>query len=128
MTDLPPLRNIGRPDRRIDAEEKVSGTAVYTVDIDLPGMLHARVLRSPHGHARIRSIDAAAARAMPGVHAVLTRDETAAIPMPVYGYFIKDQPVVATDKVRYKGDIVAAVRRRGRGRGQPGARRDPGRV
>ena len=46
---------------------------------------------------------------MPGVHAVLTRDETAAIPMPVYGYFIKDQPVVATDKVRYEGDIVAAV-------------------
>ena len=46
---------------------------------------------------------------MPGVHAVLTRDETAAIPMPVYGYFIKDQPVVATDRVRYEGDIVAAV-------------------
>ena len=109
MTDLPPLRTVGRPDRRTDAGEKVSGHAVYTVDIDLPGMLHARVLRSPHGHARIRTIDASAARAMPGVHAVLTRDETAAIPMPVYGYFIKDQPVVATDKVRYEGDIVAAV-------------------
>ena len=103
------LRTVGRPDRRIDAVEKVSGAAVYTVDIELPGMLHARVLRSPHGHARIRTIDASAARAMPGVHAVLTRDETASLPMPVYGYFIKDQPIVATDKVRYEGDIVAAV-------------------
>ncbi len=108
-TNDPPTRNIGRADRRADAREKVSGQAVYTVDIDLPGMLHARVLRSPHGHARIRAIDASAARAMPGVHAVLTRDETVAIPMPVYGYFIKDQPIVATDKVRYEGDIVAAV-------------------
>ena len=53
MSALPQLRNIGRPDRRIDAGEKVSGRAVYTTDIDLPGMLHARVLRSPHGHARI---------------------------------------------------------------------------
>ena len=109
MSEPAPLRNIGRADRRVDAAEKVSGRAVYTVDIDLPGMLHARVLRSPHGHARIRSVDASAARAMPGVHAVLTRDETATIRMPVYGYFIKDQPIVATDKVRYEGDIVAAV-------------------
>ena len=108
MTELP-MRTIGRTDRRVDAGEKVSGRAVYTTDIDLPGMLHAKVLRSPHGHARIRSIDASAARAMPEVHAVLTRDEIAAIPMPVYGYFIKDQPIVATDKVRYEGDIVAAV-------------------
>ncbi len=109
MTGQAALRTVGRQDRRIDAVEKVSGAAVYTVDIELPGMLHARVLRSPHGHARIRAIDASAARAIPGVHAVLTRDETASLPMPVYGYFIKDQPIVATDKVRYEGDIVAAV-------------------
>ena len=47
MTDLPPLRTVGRPDRRTDAGEKVSGQAVYTVDIDLPGMLHARVAAQP---------------------------------------------------------------------------------
>lgn len=109
MTELPPLRTVGADARRTDADEKVAGKAVYTVDVTLPGMLHAKVLRSPHGHARIVSIDASAARTMPGVHAVLTRDELADIKMPVYGYFIKDQPIVATDKVRYEGDIVAAV-------------------
>ncbi|MCC6008432.1 MAG: xanthine dehydrogenase family protein, partial [Rhodobacteraceae bacterium] len=71
---------------------------------------HAKVLRSGRAHARIVSIDTAAARAMPGVHAVLTgEDLTAGDMMPVYGYFIKDQPIVALGKVRYEGDMVAAV-------------------
>ena len=71
-------------------------------------MLHAKVLRSPHAHARVVSIDASAARGMPGVHAVLTRYDLDGL-SPVYGYFIKDQPIVAIDKVRYIGDVVAAV-------------------
>ena len=97
-----------RSPQRIDAAAKVAGTARYTADVTLPGMLHAKVLRSPHAHARLASIDASRARALPGVHAVLTRDELAGI-APGYGYFIKDQPVVAIDKVRYVGDVVAAV-------------------
>jgi CO/xanthine dehydrogenase Mo-binding subunit len=93
---------------RADAPAKVTGTARYTADVRLPGMLHAKVLRSPHAHARLLSIDSSRARALPGVHAVLTRDDLDGV-VPGYGYFIKDQPVVAVDKVRYVGDVVAAV-------------------
>jgi CO/xanthine dehydrogenase Mo-binding subunit len=95
--------------QRRDAPEKTSGRAQYTADITLPGMLHAKVLRSPRRHARITGIDASTARAMPGVRAVLTGDTLPANIMPYYGYFIKDQPIVAIDRVRYEGDIVAAV-------------------
>lgn len=95
--------------RRRDAPEKTTGRALYTADVSLPGMLHAKVLRSSRLHARIVSIDTSAARAMPGVHAVITGDSLPAGIMPYYGYFIKDQPIVAIDRVRYEGDIVAAV-------------------
>ena len=57
------LQNIGAPGHRSDADEKITGGATYTTDITLPGMLHARVLRSPHAHARLVSINADAARA-----------------------------------------------------------------
>jgi CO/xanthine dehydrogenase Mo-binding subunit len=93
---------------RKDAKLKVTGAARYTADVTLPGMLHAKVLRSPHAHARLLRVDAARARAVPGVHAVITRDDLDGLDA-VYGYFIKDQPVVATDRVRYAGDPVAAV-------------------
>lgn len=93
---------------RADAPAKVTGTARYTADVRLPGMLHAKALRSPHAHARVVTIDAARARALPGVRAVLTRDDLDGV-APGYGYFVKDQPVVALDKVRYVGDVVAAV-------------------
>jgi CO/xanthine dehydrogenase Mo-binding subunit len=109
VTEQTPLRTIGRPLRRRDALDKVTGRALYTVDVKRPGMLHAKVLRSPRAHARVISVDAAEARSMPGVHAVLTRDELTPELMPVYGYFIKDQSIVAADRVRYEGDIVAAV-------------------
>ncbi|MEE2999943.1 MAG: xanthine dehydrogenase family protein molybdopterin-binding subunit [Pseudomonadota bacterium] len=99
--------------RRRDAYEKVTGNATYTTDINLPNMLHAKALRSPLGHARIVNIDSSTARNMEGVRAVLTREDIKKYPkedlMPVYGYFIKDQPLVAMDKVLYKGDIIAAV-------------------
>lgn len=106
-TVSPDKRVTGRDLPRADAAVKVTGKAVYNTDIVRPGMLHAKVLRSPHAHARIVSIDASAAGALDGVTAVLTRNETDGL--GCYGTMVKDQPVVATDAVRYVGDIVAAV-------------------
>ncbi|HEY6893209.1 MAG TPA: molybdopterin-dependent oxidoreductase, partial [Rhodanobacteraceae bacterium] len=71
---LASLSVVGHESPRIDAVERASGAATYTGDVKLPGMLYARVLRSPHPHARIRSIDLSAARALPGVKAVLTHE------------------------------------------------------
>ncbi|CAN0581788.1 unnamed protein product, partial [Laminaria digitata] len=102
------LHVVGHESARKDAVPKTTGGATYTVDVSFPGMLHAKVLRSPHAHARVTSIDASRARNMPGVHAVVTRDDLEGL-NPTYGYFIKDQPIVAMDKVRYIGDAVAAV-------------------
>jgi CO/xanthine dehydrogenase Mo-binding subunit len=93
----------------LDGPDKVTGAARYTFDVSLPGMLHAKVLRSPHAHARIRSIDTTRAEAFPGVVAVVTGADAAKLPDPYYGVAIRDQPVVAIDKVRYAGDMVAAV-------------------
>ena len=94
---------------RIDGAEKVGGTAQYTSDLDLPGMLHAKILRSPHAHARILRIDAQKALSLPGVACVVTGSDAAALPDPTYGVGIRDQTVIALDKVRYLGDTVAAV-------------------
>jgi len=105
----PALHVVGTSAPRKDALEKVTGRAVYSTDIVLPGMLHAKVLRSARAHARIVSIDTQAARQLPGVHAVVTGADLPSHVMPFYGYFIKDQPIVALDKVRYVGDIVCAV-------------------
>ena len=104
-----PLRFVGADVPRKDAAGKVSGSAAYAVDVQLPGMLHAKVLRSHKAHALIRRIDVSAARRAPGVRAVLTHADIPAHFMAVYGYNIKDQPIVAVDRVRYIGDIVCAV-------------------
>jgi CO/xanthine dehydrogenase Mo-binding subunit len=101
--------SIGLSLARSDGAEKLSGRATYTTDITLPGMLHAKLLRSSHAHAKLLRVDASRARTAPGVHAVLTRDDVPPGLMPVYGYFIKDQPIVATDRVRHIGDIIAAI-------------------
>ena len=103
------LKQVGMDLPRRDADEKVSGRAIYGPDVALPGMLHAKLLRSSRAHARVVNIDASAARAMPGVRAVLTRDDIPVGVVPFYGYYIKDQPMVAQDTVRYIGDIVCAV-------------------
>src|SRR6266852_1231334 len=71
---LTPRKTIGNPTPRIDAVERVTGKATYTGDIHLPGMLYARVLRSPHAHARIRQIDVSKALALSGVKFVLTHE------------------------------------------------------
>lgn len=98
-------RIIGKPIPRKDAGAKVRGEARYVDDLSLPEMVHVKVLRSPHPHARIRSIDASRARVYPGVVAILTARE---IPgLNSIGPIIKDQPILCSDVVRYVGDAVA---------------------
>jgi CO/xanthine dehydrogenase Mo-binding subunit/aerobic-type carbon monoxide dehydrogenase small subunit (CoxS/CutS family) len=99
---------VGRPAPRVDAVDKVTGRAVYASDVGVPGMLEARVLRSPVAHARIVRIDTARAEALPGVAAVLTAADVRDID-PYYGIAFKDQPLVAIERVRYQGEPVAAV-------------------
>ena len=99
---------VGKPAPRVDGIEKVTGKAVYTGDIELPGMAHAKVLRSPLPHARITRIDASKAAKHRGVISVLTRDDIQELNYR-YGATYKDQSIVAVDKVRYVGDPVAAV-------------------
>ena len=109
MTINTTLRTIGDHAPRVDAKEKASGRAIYTVDIILPRMLHAKILRSAVGHARLVNINVDKAISAPGVHAVLSRENLDQVASSHYGYFIKDQPIVATDKLRYEGDTIAAV-------------------
>ena len=99
---------VGISIRRIDGAEKVAGQALYTGDLRLPGMAIAKVLRSPVAHARIRGIDATKARAVPGVLAVLTRDNLN-VASNAFGAYVRDQQILATERVRYVGDMVAAV-------------------
>ena len=98
---------IGKNVRRIDTPSKVSGRLKYAGDMTMPGMLHVQVLRSPHAHARIVSIDTSAAEAMEGVAGVIT-----SVDVPGedgFGVFVNDQPIMARGKVRYVGEAVAAV-------------------
>jgi len=94
------------PEVRVDALLKTTGRARYTRDFQLPGMLWARFLLSPHPHARIVSIDTSAARAVDGVHAVLTAEDVGRVR---YGRLLPDWPILADGRVRYVGDRVAAV-------------------
>lgn len=98
---------IGRRLRKHEGSSKATGAEIYTDDIILPRMLHAKILRSPHAHARIKSIDTSAADTMPGVLATLTGAS-----MPArYGIipWTQDEQALAVDKARYVGDGVAAV-------------------
>ena len=100
-----------RPARpwRPEQAAKGLGRPCYPPDTILPGMLEAKILRRPLAPARILGVDTAAARTLPGVHAVVTGADVAALPEPFYGLWIKDQPLLAIDRVRYEGDPVAAV-------------------
>jgi CO/xanthine dehydrogenase Mo-binding subunit/CO/xanthine dehydrogenase FAD-binding subunit len=97
---------VGKDVPRTDALPKVTGAAQYVADLHLAGMLHAAVLRSPHPHARIVSIDTRGAAALPGVKAVVTGADTA---QRKWGCFRPDLYPLAIEKVRYVGDEVAAV-------------------
>ncbi len=100
-------RVVGTPRPKVDAYGKVTGRALYADDIMLPRMLYGRLLRSPHPHARILSIDTRAALALPGVLAVIIGED---LPRK-YGILpsSQDEYALAIDKVRYVGDPIAAV-------------------
>jgi 4-hydroxybenzoyl-CoA reductase subunit alpha len=103
--------HIGKPVRRIDGVEKVTGAARFTVDITPPGTLWGKILRSPHPHARILSIQTDRARALPGVYAVITAEDTR---KTTYGNWrryphLMDEYPLTPDKVRFIGDEIAAV-------------------
>ena len=98
---------VGKAQSNPDALAKIRGQAKFTDDYHFPGMLYARTLRAGLAHARIRSIDTTAARALAGVHAVLTHKD---IPgRNLHGIVDLDWPVLCGDKVRYSGDAVAIV-------------------
>ncbi|MCL2608797.1 MAG: xanthine dehydrogenase family protein molybdopterin-binding subunit, partial [Treponema sp.] len=98
-------RYVGTNQRRHDSYEKVTGQATYVGDIGLPGMLHAKFKTSPHAHARILGIDTSKAGALPGVRAVITGKEA----NQKLGIYLVDRSIMACDKVRYYGEVVAAV-------------------
>ncbi len=102
---------IGKNVARVDAPAKATGRAQYVADIRLPRMLHGKILRSPHPHAEILSIDAGAAERLPGVAAVITAKDTGEIRHGTVdnAYNPCDEFVLATRKVRYIGEEVAAV-------------------
>ena len=100
---------VGTRPVRHDGIEKVTGQALYGADIDLNGLLHGKVLRSPHAHARVVSIDTSRAESLSGVLAVITGDDlTPAGPMQRGGGNRTDA-ILAQGKVLYKGHPVAAV-------------------
>jgi len=119
-SSMTPLKTVGHPTPRIDAVERVTGRAKYSRDVLLPGMLYASVLRSPHPHARIKSIDVSKAKALPGVKAVLTHENCTV----VWGAggisggvqyndeikkITKQRRYAFNNPVRFVGDPVAAV-------------------
>jgi CO/xanthine dehydrogenase Mo-binding subunit len=104
-TDRRP-RVLGTRVARADGPAKASGSARYTADLTLPGMLHARLVLAGRSHARIERLDVGGARRAPGVRAVLTQDD---VPDRRYGMAVRDRTLFARDVVRYEGEIVAAV-------------------
>jgi CO/xanthine dehydrogenase Mo-binding subunit len=99
------LRVIGTRQRKLDGKDKVLGRTAYVSDLRLPGMLVGRILRSPHAHALVRSVDVSAAERVPGVHAVVHAGNVSQRP---FGYGLDNVPLKG-DRVRCAGDEVAAV-------------------
>ncbi len=105
----------------IDSVEKVCGLTRYAADLKMPGMLHGRVLRSPHPHAEILALDPAPALGVAGVATVVTSKEVTGVNRT--GPVVKDQPVLAEDRVRYQGEPVAALAASSRAAAQKGLSR-----
>lgn len=97
---------VGKSVPRLEGAEKVSGKTRYAADVDIPDALWAKLLRSPHPHARILKVDTSKASKLSGVRAVLTGAD---IPPVMTGLRMKDMPLLARDRVRYVGEPVAAV-------------------
>ncbi|CAM5334976.1 xanthine dehydrogenase family protein molybdopterin-binding subunit [Eoetvoesiella caeni] len=106
-SELSKYSTLGKEIPQVNHRAKVMGRAQYAGDLKLPGMLHGAILRSPYAHARIVRIDASAARALPGVKAVLTGEDAPATPWG--GGPIKERYVLAKGVVRFAGEEVAAV-------------------
>ena len=99
------LHSVGESLLRKDGPDKVHGRTRYTDDVRLPGMLYAAMLTSPHAHANILAIDTSQAKVAPGVRAVLTGPD---VPIRL-GLYLGDKFPIARDRVRYAGEVVAAV-------------------
>ncbi|MEJ2718597.1 MAG: molybdopterin-dependent oxidoreductase [Deltaproteobacteria bacterium] len=99
---------VGTRMTRTDSLAKVTGQALYTADLKLPRMLCAKVLRSPHPHAKILNIDTSGALRLPGVKAVVTAADAHGVKWGVFKY-TQDHPMIAEEKVRYVGEDVAGV-------------------
>jgi xanthine dehydrogenase molybdenum-binding subunit len=104
---MPQYTVIGKRFPRVDAFDKVTGRAVFAGDISLPGMLFAKVLRSPYTHAKILRLDASRARALKGVSEVISADDLPG--QKGDGYSAQDVPLLARDRVVFAGQPVAAV-------------------
>ena len=112
-TPKPGLKTVGRSERRVDSVKLATGRGTFVDDIALPGLLHARILHSPHAHARIARIDASQARAIPGVACVLTHHDVPRVAYTTAGQgWPEPSPYDAfmlDNKVRFVGDRVAVV-------------------
>jgi CO/xanthine dehydrogenase Mo-binding subunit len=97
---------LGEQHVRADGVEKVTGLGRYTADLNLTGQLYAKLRYADHSHAAIKRIDVSKARALPGILAVLTHED---VPDVKYGGMVQDRRLFARDKVRWEGDVVAAV-------------------
>jgi len=106
MAAAPASSVIGKPIPRVEGRDKVSGAATYAVDVVLPGMLWGKNVRSPVAHARIVSIDTSRALALTGVRAVIT---AADLPQKRVGRALGDYEVLCSERVRFVGDVVAAI-------------------
>lgn len=102
------MTKIGDSVKRVGIEERISGTLKFAADMKFANALHVKLVRIDVAHARILSIDTSEAERLEGVHFVLTQKD---LPQPVarYGPFLNDQPIIATDEVKFFGDPVAAV-------------------
>jgi CO/xanthine dehydrogenase Mo-binding subunit len=101
---------VGQSVPRLESQAKVTGRAEYIHNLVLPGMLYGKIFRSTIAHGSIRRLDTSAARALEGVHSVVTgEDIRKVIPHPYYGPAFHDQPILALDKVRHAGEPVAVV-------------------
>src|SRR5215471_14807573 len=100
------FKQVGKPATRLDGNSKVTGSTRYAADIDLPGMVWGKCLRSPYAHAQIRAIDVSKAKNVAGVLAILTASD---IPDRLIGRRLKDMPVLARETVRFIGERVAVV-------------------
>ena len=98
---------IGLPVPQDEGPDKVSGKALYAADLRLPNMLWGKALRSPYTHANIVHIDTSRARRLPGVHTVLTGHD---LPDRRVGRLLRDMPILARDRVLFKGEKVAACK------------------